>query len=265
MQIWQNITLGRYYQAPSSIHSLDPRAKLISVMVFVTTLMLAHSWLTLIILSIFLGAAVLLARIPLRFYIDNLRAFHWLFAITIILHSLNNSAPPHFEIWKVLISGPGIIIGLQYATRLMIMVFTAALFSYTTLPTDLTDGIEKLLRPLQRVKFPVHEFALMTSLALRFVPVIIEEAGSILRAQTSRGARFDGGLIQRINAIVPIVLPLLVATFKRADELALAMEARCYQSDHNRVSYHKLIFSFRDYVAVILTFITSILTLYLVL
>ncbi len=249
MNLWQNITLGRYFPADSIVHRLDPRAKLLATVVIMFTIMLTESWPALLLWTALLGAAMLSTRIPFRIFVRNLRAFLWLFGITILLHALTSSTAPEVAMWGFAFSWSGAWRGVKYALRLGSLVIAAAILSNTTIPTDLTDGLERLLRPLQRLKFPVHELALMTTMALRFAPTIVEEAQRIQRAQISRGARFEGTLLQRVQALVPMLVPLFVATFNRADELAVAMEARCYQGGEGRVSYRELAWRRRDWAA----------------
>ena len=260
MRLWQNISLGRYYSTNSLIHALDPRTKLLACVIIMITMMLIDTWIAIALWLAFLTGLIFIARIPLQLFAKNLRAFLWLFSLTIILHGLTHATAPHFEVmWGISISLPGIMTGCIYAARLMMLVVIAALLSYTTLPTDLTDGLEKMLKPLERLKFPVHEMALMTALAIRFVPTIIDEALRIQRAQISRGARFDGGVLRRIRALIPMLIPLFVGTFNRADELAVAMEARCYRGGEGRISYRDLVFSSSDFLAFFLTCVVSLL------
>ncbi|MDZ7268571.1 MAG: energy-coupling factor transporter transmembrane protein EcfT [candidate division KSB1 bacterium] len=262
MSLWQNITLGRYIPADSIVHRLDPRAKLLASVVIMFTIMRAESWPALLLWTALLLAAISGTRIPLRIFLSNLRAFLWLFGITILLHALTSATAPEAE-GGVVFSWHGVARGMQYALRLGLLVIVAALLSNTTIPTDLTDGLERLLRPMQRLRFPVHELALMTTMALRFVPTIVEEAQRIQRAQLARGARFAGSLRQRVQALVPMLVPLFVATFSRADELAVAMEARCYQGGEGRVSYRELAWRKRDWAALAVTAGLSLLAFHL--
>jgi len=257
MSLWQNITIGRYFPGSSFIHGLDPRAKLLACTIIIVTAMTTSAWLSFAVWSLLIVVVVLAARIPPRLFGKNLRAFLWLFAITIALHVFVNPAAPHLHMWGVSVSWPGFLVGCKYALRLAIVIVFASLLSYTTIPSDLADGIEQSLRPWQRIGLPVHEIALMTSLALRFVPMIVDEAQRIQRAQISRGARFEGGLLKRIQALVPMLVPLFVAVFNRADELAVAMQARCYHGCEGRVAYRELVFSGHDRLAILIAGATS--------
>lgn len=260
MGLWQNITLGRYYPSGSIIHRLDPRTKLILSLGMMLTIMLADSWPALLLWTFVLIVAILVTHIPLHIFVRNLRAFLWLFGITIFLHALTSSAAPDVEMWGISISGAGALIGVKYALRLGLLVLVAALLTSTTIPADLTDGLERMLQPLERIKFPAHELALMTMMALRFVPTIIEEAQRIQRAQISRGARFDGHLLQRVHALIPMLVPLFISTFKRADELAAAMEARCYRGGEGRISFRELKLARADWIAIGIMLAAGLLT-----
>ena len=219
----------------------------------VTIMAAAVSWQTMAPVCCLLLTAMAMARIPFRLYFGNLRAFLWLFGITLILHGLTNPTAPHISVASFDVSIPGLLVGVQYVLRLMLVVLAAGLLSAATMPSDLADAVEHLLRPLRRLRFPVHEFAMMTALAMRFIPTIVDEAQRIQRAQISRGARFDGGLLRRVHALVPMLIPLFVAVFNRADELAVAMESRCYTESCERVSFCELQFIRDDYLAIAIT------------
>ncbi len=224
-----------------------------------STLMWVESWPALVFWILTLAVVVQRTQLPPRLFLRNLRAFLWLFAITIALHalspglnaeaqSLNNvGTDPRFRVWGISISWAGALIGFKYSLRLALLIVVTGVLSFTTVPTDLTDGIELLFKPLQRWRVPVHELAFMTTLALRFVPAIIDEAERIHRAQLSRGAHFSGSLLARVQALVPLLVPLMVATFHRADDLAIAMEARCYRGSTGRVSFREMRFASRDF------------------
>lgn len=212
-------------------------------------LMWVDSWPVLIFWLLTLVLIVRGTQLPPRLFMRNLRAFLWLFVITIVLHALspglhaeaqsaNNSGIISW--WGISISWMGALIGLKYALRLALLIIVTGILSLTTVPTDLTDGLERLLRPLQNWRVPVHELAFITTLALRFVPVIMDEAERIQRAQLSRGADFSGSLLRRVQSLLPLLVPLFVATFHRADDLAIAMEARGYRGSIGRVSFREL-------------------------
>jgi energy-coupling factor transport system permease protein len=264
MSVWQNLTLGRYYPGSSWLHGLDPRTKLVLGVTAMANLMWAEKWPALLLWAMVIIAVIFSTRIPPHFFSKNLRAFFWLFGITIAIHALSDPAAPHVEVWGISISWQGCVTGCKYAVRLALLILVAALLSFSTIPTDLTEGVERLLKPLRRMRVPVHEMAFITALALRFVPTIVAEAQRIQRAQISRGARAEGNLLQRLQALVPMLVPLFVAAFNRADELAVALAARCYEGGAQRVAYQELVFHRRDLLATlgvmgigILTFVSQ--------
>lgn len=225
-----------------------------------TLLMWVESWRALIFWTLLLVFMTQRTQLPPRLFVRNLRAFLWLFVLTILLQALspNFSAPldvtdrlgPQWRVWGISISGAGLLLGVKYAWRLALLILVTGLLSFTTIPTDLTDGVERLLKPLQRWRVPVHELAFMSTLALRFVPTIIDEAERIQKAQISRGADFSGSLLKRIQALVPLLVPLFVATFQRADDLAMAMEARCYRGSEGRVPLREMRLEKEDFVLI---------------
>ena len=247
--MWQNFTLGRYYPGSSWLHRLDPRTKIVLGVAVMAALMWAEAWPVLLLWTIVLTAVISSTGMPPHIFAKNLRAFLWLFGITVAIHALTDPAAPQVEVWGISISWQGFVTGSKYAARLALLVLVAALLSFTTIPSDLTEGLERLMKPLRRMRVPVHEMAFMTALALRFVPTIVAEAQRIQRAQISRGARYEGGLLQRLRALVPMLVPLFVAVFHRADELAVALVARCYDSSAPRVAYQELVFERRDLLA----------------
>ncbi len=258
--MWQNLTLGRYYPGSSWLHDLDPRTKFVLGVLAMANLMWAEKWPALLLWFMVIAGVIFSTRIPPRFFAKNLRAFLWLFAITIAIHALSDPAAPRAEVWGISISWSGIVTGGKYALRLALLILVAALLSFTTMPTDLTEGVERILQPLRRWRVPVHEMAFMASLALRFVPVIVDEAQRLQRAQMSRGARFEGNLLQRLQALVPMLVPLFVATFNRADELAVALAARCYEGGARRVAYQEMVLRRQDWYAAMGVFVASLLT-----
>ncbi len=279
--ISRRLTLGQYFPGQSSLHRLDPRLKLLASVSVMSLLMWVESWPALVFWILTLAVVVQRTQLPPRLFLRNLRAFLWLFAITIALHaltpglnaeaqSLNNvGTDPRFRVWGISISWAGALMGFKYSLRLALLIVVTGVLSFTTVPTDLTDGVERLFKPLQRWRVPVHELAFMTTLALRFVPAIIDEAERIHRAQLSRGAHFSGSLLARVQALVPLLVPLMVATFHRADDLAIAMEARCYRGSAGRVPFREMSFEKRDFwmmasvlVCMALTFVFEKLTLF---
>ncbi len=249
MAVLQDITLGQYYPIDSFVHRLDPRVKLAVTLALMTGLLLTQDLVSAVGWGLITIALVLAARLPAGLVLRNLRAFMWLFALTMVVHVFFTAGSPLVQLpllgWKVTLQG--VERGLLYSFRLALLVVLAALLTLTTSPIELTDGLERLLRPLRRLGLPVHELSLMMSLALRFVPTLLEEADRLQKAQVSRGASFEGSVLQRVRSVVPLVVPLFVSAFRRADELALAMDARCYRGGEGRTCYRLLRLKAADY------------------
>ncbi len=260
MAFFNDITLGQYYPGDSFIHRLDPRSKMIVTMVLMSSLLLTFRPLLMILVALILLVAVLASGIPISLILKNMRPLLWLFAFTIIIHLFWTSGR---VLWQVpvihaTITYEGMKMGIVYTLRLGLLIVIAALLTLSTSPIELTDGLEKLGAPLKRLRLPVHEMALMLALSLRFIPTLMEEAQRIRNAQLSRGAAFSGTLVNKIRGLVPMMIPLFVSAFRRADELALAMDARCYTGGDGRSSYIRLQFRLADYIvlgmAVVLLF-----------
>jgi energy-coupling factor transport system permease protein len=254
MSLWQNITLGQFIPGRSFIHRLDPRAKLIcSVFVF-SGLLTVYNWPALLGWIIFLSLAAWRTDLRINILLRNIRGFLWLFAVTLALHSFTAAAEgPQVTLpWGIYISWQGVVDGLLYTARLVLMILAAAILTLTTPPNDFADSLERLLAPLNRLRVPVHELAFVMTLALRFVPAIAQEAVRIQRAQVSRGAPERGSLLQQVRQLVPMIVPLFIATFHRADELALAMEARGYRGHAARTRFREFRFSSRDVMVILI-------------
>jgi len=255
MAFFNDITLGQYYPGNSLIHRLDPRTKLIAVMVLMTSLLFSYKPIFLIGFTLITVFAIAFSKIPFNLVFRNLRPFIWLFAITLLVHILWT---PGLILWEIPVIGldvtrEGVQMGFLYSIRLGLLVILAALLTLSTSPIELTDALDRLLSPLKYIGLPVHEIVLMLTLSLRFIPTLLEEAERIKNAQVSRGASFDGNVIDRIKNIIPLILPLFVSAFRRADELAMAMDSRCYASGEERTSYKILKFRFADYFVLCFT------------
>lgn len=251
MAVLQDITLGRYIALDSTIHHLDPRTKFVSTMVLMLVALSAHSYTPLLIFAAFLALVTALSKLPVRLVLANLRAFVWLFTFTFGLHAFMTPGhtlwTPPFTSWTV--TTEGLHMGAFFCLRLSTVVVAAALMTLTTAPMQLTAGLERLFSPAKRLGVPVAELALMISIALRFIPVLIDEAERLRKAQISRGADFTGNPIRRARSLIPLLVPLFVAAFERADRLALAMESRCYQPGAERTHYYLLTLQKRDFIA----------------
>lgn len=244
----KDMTLGQYYPTDSFTHRMDPRAKLVLVIAFIVMVFLAESFLSYFAVIVCVVSAALVSRIPLSKMLKSIKAIIMLLIFTGILNLLfYNGDTVLWSWWRIKISVEGIIFSIKMVLRLVLLVMGTTLLTYTTTPTSLTDGMESLLTPLKYIKVPVHDIAVIMSIALRFIPILSEEVDKIMMAQKARGASFDtGGLLSRAKALLPILIPLFVSAFRRADELALALDARCYNATPNRTRYKVMKFGLRD-------------------
>ncbi len=241
---------GRYYAGDSVVHRMDPRAKLLIVLVYMVAAVLAVDLWGVAVLAVFTLACVLLSRIPLREVFDSVKPLLFILVFTALLNVLTVSEGTVYWHWAMLtISSGGFWHALVFTLRVGLMLFGASLLTLTTTTIDLADGIEALLKPFARVGLPAHELAMMTSIALRFLPTFLDEGVKIKRAQESRGATFDeGGPWQRLKMLVPLLSPLFASAFRHANELSMAMESRCYHGAEGRTSLRALRFGRADYV-----------------
>ncbi|HBT20938.1 MAG TPA: transporter [Peptococcaceae bacterium] len=252
----EDITIGQYYPGDSIIHKLDPRVKIAAALIYMTCLFVVNNYWGYLIVITAGVAAVSLSRIPAGFFMKGLRPVFLLLMITFLLNLFLTPGTVLLELGFLKATKEGAVLGIYMAVRLAMLVIVASLVSLTTTPVNLTEGIEKLLHPFKRVGVPAHELAMMMTIALRFIPTLIEEANKIIKAQMARGAVFDeGGFIQRIKNIIPVVVPLFVGALRRADELATAMEARCYRGGEGRTRLRELSMEVRDVFALIVTFV----------
>jgi len=249
MAFFNDITLGQYFPVDSPVHRLDPRTKLLCAIIYMSWLLLIESWITIgwVIFIVWLGLQF--SKIPLVIALKNIRPFIWLFLLTFFLHLFLSEGRILWIIpfLDVPIYREGLQFGLLYNFRLIILILVAALLTLTTSPVDLTDALNRLLAPLKKLNVPVHDFVMMMSLALRFIPTLLQEAERIQKAQMARGLSFDGSLFQKLKQMIPLLLPLFISAFRRAEELALAMDARCYNCNATRTNYVRLKFTNIDY------------------
>ena len=247
-----DITLGQFFPGYSSLHKLDPRTKLILATAFIVAVFIANNPLTLLLLAAAMLILIGISRISYGVVFRGVKPLVVILIFTAILNVFmtKGEGDPLFSLWILEIYEEGIARAIFMAVRVIILIMgSCVLLTYTTSPIALTDGIESLLSPLKKLRVPVHTFAMMMSIALRFIPTLIEETEKIMNAQKSRGADFTtGSLIQRAKALIPLLIPLFVSAFKRAEELATAMECRCYRGDKNRTKLVKLEFKARDYL-----------------
>jgi energy-coupling factor transport system permease protein len=247
-----DITLGQFFPGNSPIHRLDPRTKILLSVLFIVTVFVANNTATFLILSLALFVIFMLSGISIKTVLKGLKPIFFILLITALINIFMTKADgePLVEFWVIKIYTEGIVRAVFMALRVvMLIIGTSLLLTYTTSPISLTDGLESLLSPLKRVNVPVHTFAMMMSIALRFIPTLIEETEKIMNAQKSRGADFtSGGLVKRAKSLIPLLLPLFVSSFNRAEELATAMECRCYRGDKNRTKLVKLQYRASDFV-----------------
>lgn len=247
----KDITIGQFFPGNSVIHRLDPRFKIIITLIYIVMLFTGDSILCLGVGAVFTIISVLLSKIPVKMFVRSIKPLLPFLLITALLNLLFVSSGDIYWQWKFLkITSDGINISVFMIIRIVLLIAGSSLLTYTTSPITLTDAIERLLSPLKKLKFPVHELSMMMSIALRFIPTLIEETDKIMSAQKARGAQIDsGGLSVRIKNLISIMIPLFISAFRRADELAVAMECRCYNGGDGRTRLRQLKSSARDYIA----------------
>ena len=246
----KNITLGQYFPGDSIIHRLDPRTKLTLVFVFVVIIFLFKTWVGYTVMYALLVLAILLSQISFGHILKGLKPLWFIILFTFVLNLLfTNTGMPIFEIGRFKLTTDGLVLAGELVARLVFLIMITTLLTYTTSPIQLTDAIERMFKPLNKIGFPVHELAMMMTIAIRFIPTLIEETDKIMKAQMARGAEFDSkNIFKRAVNMVPLLVPLFVSAFRRADELAFAMEARCYSGGHGRTKMRVLKMKARDYV-----------------
>ncbi len=253
----RDITIGQYYPADSVLHRLDPRVKFIGTVLYIVSLFLFHSK-GYILGAAFLAFLIILSKVPFGMICRGLKAIWIILALTA---ALNMFLTPGMILWQwgvLKITLEGVRLAVNMGLRLVMLVMGASLMTFTTTPTRLTDGMESIFGPLKKIRVPVHEIAMMMSIALRFIPILLEETEKIRMAQMARGADFESGsLFKKVKAMVPLLVPLFVSAFRRANDLALAMEARCYHGDEGRTRMKPLAYQKRDFIAF------SVLTAYM--
>lgn len=255
----REITLGQYYQTESIIHRLDPRTKLAGTMLFIVSLFFFKNYAGYGVAILFLAMVIKLSHVPFKFMIKGMRAILFLLLLTVAFNLFLTPGETLVTIWKLTITKEGVATAITMAVRLTMLIIGSSIMTLTTTPNQLTDGMEKGMRPLKYLKVPVHEIAMMMSIALRFIPILMEETDKIMKAQMARGADFEtGGFIKKAKALIPILVPLFISAFRRANDLAMAMEARCYRGGDGRTKMKPLTYVRRDFIAY------TILLLYMV-
>lgn len=257
----KDVSLGQYFPGKSLIHRLDPRVKLVLTIAYIVVLFMCRGVVPYVIMTAFLFMVILITGINMRLIFKSLRPILILLAFTAILNIFyTRSGTEIFRVGSVAVTTGGIYTALFMIVRIVLLVAgTFMMLTYTTSPIMLTDGLESLLSPLKKIKFPVHELSMMMSIALRFIPTLIEETDKIMSAQKSRGASFDtGNIVQRAKALIPVLVPLFINAFKRAEDLALAMECRCYRGGEGRVRMRVLKLSSIDIYSCVISFIVFV-------
>ncbi len=264
MKISRNISFGQYIPRDSLIHNLDPRVKILSCLVMIISLFLITQFWGYLILCSFTLGGIIISQIHPKFIFQGLRNILFIIIFTLIIHLFMTEGEVLYQVSFLKITKEGLINGLLISFRLFILILVTYLLTLTTSPISLTDGIERLLSFFRFMGIPAHEIAMMMTIALRFIPTLLEETEKIMKAQISRGADFDSGnIFERAKSLIPLLIPLFVNAFRRADELAIAMEARCYRGGEGRTNYRELKIRKTDILTfaftIIITFVTSIM------
>ena len=251
MKMLDKLLLGRYLQGDSFIHRLDPRTKFLATFLFIIIVFLANNWLTYFILAIFTILALLASKIPMSFFWNGVKPLLWVILFTVVLQMVFTTGGEVYVEWYFIkITSYGVINAIFIFLRFMFIIFISTLMTLTTPPLQIADAMESIMKPLGKIGVPVHEIALMLSIALRFVPTLMDEAQKIMNAQRARGVDFgEGNLFEQMKAIIPILIPLFVSSFNRAEDLATAMEARGYQGGTGRSKYRVLTYGKIDGIA----------------
>lgn len=245
-----DIMLGQYFPGNSIIHHLDPRTKIISTILFISSIFLAENVEAYGVVAMFMAITVALAGIPLIMILRSLKPLWFIIILTLLIHIFTTTGTVVYSMGPLTVTQEGLRQGFFMTIRLVFLIVISSLLTFTTSPVTLTDGIERLLKPFQKIGLPAHELAMMMTIALRFIPTLLEETDRIMKAQMSRGADFtSGNIIRRARNMVPLLVPLFISAFRRADELATAMEARCYRGGDHRTRMKQLKITTRDWAA----------------
>ncbi|WP_102349470.1 energy-coupling factor transporter transmembrane component T family protein [Bacillus sp. Marseille-P3661] len=257
----KNIIIGQYVPGESFIHKMDPRAKLLTIFLFVIIVFIANNVFTYTIIGLFTILCVLLSRVPLVYIYKGLKPILWIILFTLVLHLfMTKEGEVVFQYKWITIYEEGLKQGVFISLRFIFLIMITSLLTLTTTPIEITDGMEALLSPFKRFGLPAHELALMMSISLRFIPTLMEETEKIIKAQSARGVDFTSGTLkQRMNSIIPLLVPLFISAFRRAEDLALAMEARGYRGGEGRTRIRELVWKSTDHLVFVLLFIMIIL------
>ena len=252
VKMLREITIGQYYATDSLLHRLDPRVKIAGTLLYIISLFLVHHYIGLVVAALIFGVMVRMSNVPFRFIVKGLKPIMMMLVFTALLHLFCTPGKAIFSLGVLHITIEGVQKCIFLTVRLTLMMIGSSLMTLTTTPNQLTDGIEQMLRPLRKLHIPVHEFALMMSIALRFIPILMEELDKIMKAQLARGADFESGnFLHRLKNMLPILLPLFASAMRRANELAYAMDARCYHGGEGRTKMKPLRYGYRDMIGYI--------------
>lgn len=260
----KDITLGQYYPAESPIHRLDARTKIFAVFAYIVSLFFINSFTGFAVAAAFLLIVIIISKVPLSFVTRGFKPILFILILTMVVNILSGTGEPIFSWWIFKITLDGIYRAFFMAIRLLLLVFGSSMLTLTTKPISLTDGLEKIFKPLNYIGIPSHELAMMMSIALRFIPTLMEETDKIMKAQSARGADFEGGnLKEKAKALLPVLVPLFVAAFRIAGDLANAMEARCYNGGVGRTRMNEMKYTKSDFLAFVIMILYFALILYL--
>lgn len=251
----ENITIGQYFPGNSLIHQLDPRVKLILLLLFIILIFMLDTFKSYFAVSCFLAFVIFVSKTPFRMVVKSVKPLRWIILFTFLIHLFTTNGEALYQISFISVTKEGLYEACLVSLRLTLLIFCSSLLTFTTSPIELTDGLESLFQPLKKIAFPAHEMAMMMTIALRFIPTLLEETDRMMKAQTSRGADFSSGNIaRRVKNMIPLLVPLFISAFRRADDLAVAMEARCYRGGENRTRMKPLAVTALDYQALAFSF-----------
>ena len=248
--MFKEITIGQYYQTESPIHRLDPRVKLIATFAYIISLFVVHSWTGYLIAAVVVAIVIAASHVPFGYIMRGMKAVMMILMITVIFNLFLTEGRPLIHFWKLTITYEGVDFASKMVVRLIFLIIGSSLMTLTTTLNQLTDALEDVLGPLKKIHVPVHEISMMMSIPLRFIPILMEETDKIMKAQMARGADFESkNLMKKIQSLVPLLVPLFISAFRRANDLAMAMEARCYRGGDGRTKMKPLVYCRRDYAA----------------
>lgn len=244
----RDITIGQFYPTESVIHKIDARVKIIATFIYIISLFLVNSLIGYCFTTLVLGTIIKISKVPLKFMLKGIKSILVIILFTVIINIFTtNGSHVLFEIGWFTVTLEGVFIAAKMCVRLILLIVGSSVLTLTTTPIQLTDGIEYLLKPFKKIGVPSHEIAMMMTIALRFIPTLLDETDKIMKAQQARGADFEtGGLVKKAKSMIPILVPLFISAFRRAEELAMAMEARCYHGDENRTRMNQMVLKKRD-------------------